>query len=103
MNLRKLVPVAVLPVALMVGTYHTALADCSTPGTHWHWRSSTDKFRSEKTWTNCLHRTDGSGGCTSYYKAYNYFYYCSPDIGGICYWKYTGSISNHHTHKCIWF
>ena len=100
---RGLLPLAALPLVLMVGANDTALAACSTPGTHWHWRSSTDKFESKKQWTNCFSNASGTDGtCTSWYNARNHVYYCSQDIGGYCYWKYTGTISRHHSHKCSW-
>ena len=92
-----------LSLAVAVGTSDTTLAACSTPGEHWHWRSSTDKFKSTKAWTNCFSTNNGADGqCTSWYDARNYTYYCSPDITYHCVWKYTGTISRHHSHKCIW-
>ena len=92
-----------LSVAVAVGTSDTTQAACATPGTHWHWRSATDKFESKKEWTNCFSTNNGDdGSCTSWYSARNYAYVCSPDIGGSCFWKYTGTISRHHSHKCIW-
>ena len=92
-----------LSLAVAVGTNDTTLAACSTPGEHWHWRSSTDKFKSIKVWTNCFSTNNGNdGSCTSWYDARNYTYYCSPDITYHCIWKYTGKISRHHSHKCIW-
>lgn len=99
---KKLVPVAALPMAVLVGTNAAAQTSCYvSTADHYHYQSATSRTYNDKTgFTTCWSTVNGSdGGCTVYFNQKWYAYICDS---GFCTWRYTGTVLRGHKHSCKW-